>query len=126
MANIQKEPGLNSGLPQHGRGLDPETKAAMERNANKDGAGVIVGGTQDVQRFFAELAKDPNEPTVNIPPGEDESSPTSIEHDQATAGGTATFDDTYTKQELQDALDERGVEYNQSDAKDELLAKLNG
>lgn len=127
---ITVEPGLNSGLPDHGSGLDPDTKAAMERNASKDGKGVIVGGIGDVQRFFAEVAKDDAEPTVQIPRGEDASSPTSMEHDALTGTGTATaaptFDDSYTKQEIQDELDRRGVDYNASDTKDDLLDKLNG
>ena len=128
MANrIRTEPGLNSGLPEHGSGLDPETKAAIERNANKDGAGVIVGGIQDVQRFFGELAKDESEPTVNIPPGEDESSPTSMEHDALTAdtATSAAFDDSYTKDEIAAELDRRGIDYSSGDTKADLLDKLN-
>lgn len=128
MANIHTEPGLNSGLPEHGAGLDPDTKAAMERNANKDGKGVIVGGIGDVQRFFGELAKDESEPSVPLPRGEDASSPTSMEHDAITAdGATATgtaFDDSYTVDELKDELEARGEPV--SGTKQELLDRLNG
>ena len=121
---ITKEPGLNSGLPSHGSGLDPDTKAAMERNANKDGKGVIVGGTQDVQRYFGELAKDASEPAVTMPPGEDESSPTSLEHAAATATTGTSFDDSYTVDELKAELESRGEPT--SGTKQELLDRLNG
>src|SRR5687767_143632 len=104
---ITRQPGLNSGLPDQD-GLDDGTRAAMERNANKDGKGVIVGGTQDVQRFFGELAKDDAEPAVDMPPGEDESSPTSLEHDAVTATTGTTFDDSYTVDDLKAELESRG------------------
>ena len=121
---ITKEPGLNSGLPSHGSGLDPDTKAAMERNASKDGKGVIVGGIQDVQQYFAELAKDNSEPAVAMPPGEDESSPTSLEHDAATTATGTAFDDSYTVDELKAELESRGEAT--SGTKAELIERLNG
>lgn len=121
-----REPGLNSGLPDHD-GLDEGTKQRLLAAANKSGKGVLVGGTQDVQKFFGELAKDANEPTVNIPPGEDESSPTSMEHD-AIKGDAVTavgggYDDSYTVDELKDALAAKGEPT--SGNKDELIERLN-
>lgn len=122
---ITREPGLNSGLPDHD-GLDEGTKAALLAAAEKTGKGVIVGGPQDVQKFFGELAKDEGEPTVNMPPGEDESSPTSMEHDATNPGGSqaASFDDSYTVDELKEALEARGEPV--SGTKQELIDRLNG
>lgn len=126
MANIAREPGLNSGIPDHD-GLDPGTKASIEASLNKEGKGVIVGGIQDVQRFFGELAKDENEPSVQIPPGEDETSPTSMEHDALTNTGTAVsapaFDDSYTVDELKAELEAQ--DKPTSGTKQELIDRLN-
>lgn len=124
---ISREPGLNSGLPEQD-GLDEGTKAALLAAANKSGKGVIVGGIQDVQRYFGELAKDPEVPEIGLPPGEDESSPTSLEHDALTnpdaQAGAPQFDDSYTVEELQDALRERGDTV--TGTKQELIDRLNG
>lgn len=123
---IARKPGLNSGLPYQD-GLDDDTRAALKRNSEKvAGQGVIVGGHQDTQRFFGELAKDAAEPAVEMPPGTDESNPTSLEHDAATGTGTASapvFDDSYTVDDLKAALAER--DQPTSGTKDELIARLN-
>lgn len=123
-----REPGLNSGLPNQD-GLDDGTREALRRNSEKvAGQGVIVGGIQDVQRYFGELAKDDSEPAVTMPPGTDESNPTSLEHDAATATATASapeFDDSYSKADLQAALDDRGIDYTTSETKEELIDRLN-
>lgn len=126
MANIHREPGLNSGIPDHD-GLDEGTRASIEASLNKEGKGVIVGGIQDVQRFFGELAKDENEPSVQLPPGEDASSPTSMEHDAATGVGTAAsapaFDDSFTVDELKAELEAQGK--TTSGTKQELIDRAN-
>lgn len=83
MADIQREPGLNKGLPYHGSGLDEGTKAAIERSLVK-GKPVVVGGVQDYQRDYSERAVDPSDPTT-LPPGETADSVVTIaEHDAAT------------------------------------------
>lgn len=120
---ITRQPGLNSGIPDQD-GLDDGTRAALEAAASKTGKGVIVGGTQDVQKFFGELAKDDAEPAVNMPPGEDDSSPTSMEHDAATTTGSSSYDDTYTVDDLRSALEDRGEAT--SGNKQELIDRLNG
>ena len=122
---ISREPGLNSGLPEQD-GLDDGTREALSRAANKDGKGVIVGGTQDVQKYFGELAKDDSVPEVNMPPGEDESSPTSEEHAAATAVDATSggFSEDNTVAELQAELERRGEPT--SGNKQELLERLNG
>lgn len=127
MAEITREPGLNSGIPDND-GLDEGTRAALLAQAEKTGKGVLVGGTQDVQRFFGELAKDDSEETVNMPPGENKESPTSLEHDATTPGSgsdVASVSEDSTKEEIQAALDAQGIEYNTSDTKAELLERFN-
>lgn len=129
MAEITREFGLNSGIPE-GQGLDDNTRAALLRQAEKQGQPVVVGGIQDVQKFFGEKALDSSEETVNVPPGEtEESVMTTAENDALTAAATGTapvVDDSNTKEEITAALDERGIEYNASDTKQELLDRLNG
>ena len=118
-----REPGLNSGLPEQD-GLDEGTRQALLNAANKSGKGVLVGGIQDVQKFFGELAKDDSEPAVAMPPGEDEDSPTSQEHDAATnAAATTSFSEENTVAELQAELESRGEPT--SGTKAELLDRLN-
>lgn len=119
---ITREPGLNSGLPDHD-GLDEGTRAALLAASEKTGKGVIVGGTQDVQKYFGELAKDDSVSEVNLPPGEDEESPTSQEHDALTAVTGSTFDESNTVDELKAELEARGE--STSGNKQELLDRLN-
>lgn len=130
MAEITREPGLNSGLPDQD-GLDEGTRSALLRAAEKTGKPVVVGGVQDMQKFFGEKALDDSEDTVNIPPGETEESViTTAEHDAlvSTQAGVPVgeFSDSNTKDELQAELDRRGIEYGSSDTKADLLDKLNG
>lgn len=128
MAEIARESGLNSGLPDQD-GLDDGTRAAIQRTLER-GKPVVVGGVQDFQKFFGEKALDDSEETVNLPPGEtSETVITTAEHDAVTPGSgpdTAAVDDSNTKEEIQAALDDRGIEYNASDTKQELLDRLNG
>ena len=127
MAEIKREPGLNSGLPDQD-GLDDGTRAAIERSLTR-GKPVVVGGVQDFQKFFGEKALDDAEETVNLPPGETEESViTTAEHDATTPGSgadAAAVSEDNTKEEIQAALDDRGIEYNASDTKQELLDRLN-
>lgn len=129
MAEITREGGLNSGLPDH-QGLDDDTRSALRRQADKEGKAVVVGGVQDFQKYFGEKALDDSEEIVEVPRGETpDSVMTSQENDELTAAataGTATVDDSNTKEEIQAALDEQGIDYSSSDTKAELLEKLNG
>jgi SAP domain len=124
------EPGLNSGLPYHD-GLDEDTKQALLRAANRDGKPVVVGGIQDVQRYFGEKAVG-NEIDIPLPPGETADSViTTAEHDELMemksgvphGEDAENFEDS-TVEELKDKLRDRGESV--SGTKDELIARLEG
>lgn len=125
MADIPRGPGLNSGLPEHGKGLDEGTRKAIESSLAR-GKAVVVGGVQDLQRMGSEQAV----ATGNLPPGETADSVLTIaEHDALTnpaaeAAATPVFDDSYTVEDLKGELESRGQAT--SGNKQELIDRLNG
>lgn len=129
----EKRDNINQGIPAHS-GLDDATRDKLRRAADGGNDGIAVNSFADLQR--GTISADPTEGPLN--PNQDPSGIVSVRTDDPLMGGTpggaaasdagsdGGFDDTYSKAELQDALDERGIDYTTSDTKDDLLKKLNG
>lgn len=127
----EKRDNINQGIPAHS-GLDEATRDRLRRAADGGNDGIAVNSFADLQR--GTVSADPTEGPLN--PNQDPEGIVSVRTDDPLLGGTpggaaaseatTEFDDSYTKADLQAALDEKGIEYAQSETKDELLDKLNG
>lgn len=127
----ERRDNLNRGIPKHS-GLDDTTREALRRAADGGNEGIAVNSFADLGR--GTISADPTEGPLN--PNQDPEGIVSVRTDDPLLGGTpggapaadtsSEFDDSYTKAELQAELDKRGVDYSQSDSKDDLLGKLNG
>lgn len=127
----ERRDNLNQGIPKHS-GLDEATREKLRRAADGGNDGIAVNSFADLQR--GTINSDPTQGPLN--PNQDAEGIVSVRTDDPLMGGTPggasaeeagpAYDDSYTKDELQDALDDKGIAYTQSDTKDDLLKKLNG